>query len=78
MAMLRSKQRLMHCSPAQLWRRGAGFPARVHGDASKHKPSLPPQEMRTAPRATFRMPFFIQAGRKERGWKGIMWEEEKG
>lgn len=67
--MLCSKQLLMHCSPAQLWRRGADFPARVHGDASKHKPSLPPQVMRTTSRTTFWMQFFIQAGRREGGEK---------
>lgn len=67
----------MHWSPTMLLRRGADFTPRAHGDTPTHKWSLPPQEMCTITRTTFWTWFYIKAGRKKRGWKGIVWEEKR-
>lgn len=67
----------MHWSPTKLLHRGADFTPRAHDDTPKHKWSLPPQEMRTVTCTTFWTWFCIKAGRKESGWKGIVWEEKR-
>lgn len=65
----------MHWSPTKLLHRGED---RAQGNAPKHKWSLPPQKRcALSPALPFEHNFSIKAGRKEKGWKGIVWEEKR-